>query len=151
MIKTLREWFDLESDLITKQPDKMLIISKLMYGMVAMDGGIDEHEKQEVASLMNSRFDLSQDESEKMIQQLSEEQHNFESTIRQANELFSADEKLSLVKDIWKIAAADGEIDFREDRYLSRISVLFDLSANELAEIKEAGKDLKWTEPATSG
>jgi len=149
MIKTLREWFDLESDLITEQPDKMLIISKLMYGMIAMDGGIDEHEKKEVASLMNSRFGLSQEESEKMIQQLGEEQHNFESTIREANELFSSEEKLALVKDIWRIAAADGEIDFREDRYLNRVSVLFDLSVNELNEIKESGKDLKWTEPAS--
>lgn len=151
MIKTLREWFDLESDLIAEEPDKMLIISKLMYGMIAMDGDIDEHEKREVATLMNSRFGLSQDESETLIQQLSEEQHNFEATIRQANELFSSDEKLALVKDIWKIAAADGEIDFREDRYLNRVSVLFDLAANELNEIKETGKDLKWTEPVTSG
>jgi len=151
MINTLRQWFDLESDLIAEEPDKMLIISKLMYGMIAMDGGIDEHEKQEVASLMNQRFNLSSGESEAMIQQLSEEQHNFEETIKQANKLFDADEKLSLVKDIWKIAAADGEIDFREDRYLNRISVLFDLSATELNEIKEAGKDLKWTEPVASG
>jgi uncharacterized tellurite resistance protein B-like protein len=151
MIKTLREWFDLESDLISKQPDKMLVISKLMYGMIAMDGGIDEHEKREVAALMNHRFGLSQDESETLIQQLSEEQHNFENTIRQANDLFSSEEKLSLVKDIWRIAAADGEIDFREDRYLNRVSMLFDLSATELNDIKESGKDLKWTEPGRPG
>ena len=150
MLNTLRQWFDLEAELITEEPDKMLIISKLMYGMIAMDGGIDEYEKKEVSDLMHERFGLSREESEAMIMQLGEEEHNFEETIRQANKLFSQEEKLSLVKDIWKIAAADGEIDFREDRYLNRISVLFDLSATELNEIKESAKDLKRTDPVTS-
>ena len=55
---------------------------------------------------------------------------------RIVNDEFSYDEKLNLLKNLWKIAYADGNLDKYEEHLLRKISDLIHISHSDYINIK---------------
>ena len=151
MIKTLQRWWQTEEELHPGKPELTIAVTKLMIGMMAMDGVMREEQKTEIIRLLGERFNLPAEESESLMQQASGTEHRFETLVEQLNESFSMDERIAILKDLWQVAIADGEVDFREDRYINRLSSLLGVPANCLSSTKESGKTLKHNQPVFTG
>jgi uncharacterized tellurite resistance protein B-like protein len=59
----------------------------------------------------------------------------------QVNAQFSVDAKLSLIKNMWRIAFADGEVDRYEDGVIRRVSELIYVSHSDFIRMKIAARD----------
>ncbi len=151
MLKTLKRWWQEEEDLHPDQPELTLAVTKLLVGMMAMDGVMRDEQKAEIKKALNARFGLSPDESEALMEQANESEHRFETLVEQLNKTFNLEERTEILKDLWNIAISDGEINFREDRYINRVSGLLGVSPECLSNTKESGAHLKQTQPTFTG
>lgn len=151
MLKTLERWWKEEEELHPDKPELTLALTKLMVGMMAMDGVMHESQKAEIIKQLGERFDLSAEESEELMQQASESDHCFERLVKQINESFDVAERTTILQELWQVAIADGEVDFREDRFINRLSGLLGVPADCLGKTKVSGADLKHIQPTFTG
>lgn len=134
MLKTLERWWKEEEELHPDKPELTLALTKLMVGMMAMDGVMHENQKAEIIRQLGERFDLSSEEGEELMQQASETDHRFELLVNQINESFDIEERTTILQELWQVAIANDEVDFREDRFINRVSVMLGVSADCLAK-----------------
>jgi len=151
MLKTLERWWNDEEELHPEKPELTLAVTKLMLGMMAMDGVMRPEQKAEIIRLLNERFGLSADESEALMQRAGEADHRFEVLVEQLNSAFDLEERTAILKELWQVAIVDGEVDFREERLLNRLSSLLGVPADSLGDIKLSGADLQHTQPTFTG
>jgi len=138
MLTTLKNWWHQE-EVCVNTPDLELAITKLLVGMMSMDGGIDQDEQQEVLHLLHVRFGLSDKEAEDlMIQSMdtSRSDLTFSKVIEQIKTSYSLEERVGILSHVWSVALADGEVDFVEERYINRLSGLIGVSSNVLQNLK---------------
>ncbi len=67
--------------------------------------------------------------------------------------LFKKDDESSdknYLKQLLRVAMSDGNIDTKESEFIDKIASKFDVTAEELKEIKSNLQDIKFKEPATS-
>ncbi|MDX8403907.1 MAG: TerB family tellurite resistance protein [Mariprofundaceae bacterium] len=147
MLKTLERWWKEEEKIHSDKPELTLALTKLMVGMMAMDGVMHENQKAEIIKQLGERFDLSHEESEELMQQASESDHRFEVLVQQLNESFNVEERTTILQELWQVAIANGEVDFREDRFINRLSGLLGVSADCISKTKASGANLKHTQP----
>jgi uncharacterized tellurite resistance protein B-like protein len=151
MLKTLQRWWQEEEELHPGKPELTIAVTKLMIGMMAMDGVMRDEQKAEIIRLLGERFNIPPAESEVMMQKASESEHRFETLVEQLNESFTMEERVAILKDLWQVAIADGEVNFREDRYINRLSGLLGAPADCLSNTKASGSKLKHTHPVFTG
>jgi len=154
MLKTLERWWKQEDELHPNQPELTLAVTKLMVGMMAMDGVMHENQHREIVKVLSERFNLSTEESEGLIQQAQGKDGSelrFQNLVDQINKEFDDNERASILQELWQVAIADGEINFKEDRYLNRLSGLLGISADRISKAKEPGSDLDQVHPTFTG
>jgi len=138
MLTTLKSWWHQE-EICTNAPDLELAVTKLLVGMMSMDGGIDQDEQQEVLHLLHVRFGLSGEEAEDLIIQAldtSRADLTFAKVVKQIETNYSLEERISILSHVWSVALADGEVDFVEERYINRLSSLIGVPSNMLQHLK---------------
>jgi len=138
MLTTLKNWWHQE-EICTQHPALELAVTKLMVGMMSMDGGIDQDEQQEVLHLLHVRFGLSGEEAEDLIIQAMDTSRadlTFAKVVKQIETNYSLEERISILSHVWSVALADGEVDFVEERYINRLSSLIGVPSNMLQHLK---------------
>jgi len=138
MLTTLTNWWHQE-DVCTKTPDLELAVTKLMVGMMSMDGRIDEDEHAEITHLLHVRFGFSKEESEKLVHQAMDASRadlTFAKVVKHIESNYSMQERETILSHVWSVALADGEVDFVEERYIDRLSALLGVSSETLKLIK---------------
>ncbi len=154
MLKTLERWWKEEEDLHPDQPELTLAVTKLMVGMMAMDGVMHEEQHNEIVKVLSNRFNLSAGESEDLIQQAKGKEGSelrFQNLVDQINREYDYDQRTNILQELWQVAIADGEINFKEDRYINRLSGLLGVSADCVSKAKEPGSDLNQVHPTFTG
>ena len=66
MIKTLKNWWNQE-EAGSEEPELKLAVTKLMVGMMAMDGNVDGVEYSEVVRLLTENYNLSSEASKQLV------------------------------------------------------------------------------------
>jgi len=138
MLKTIQGWWRREEG-AQQKPELTLAITKLMVGMMTMDGKIDAEEQGQIITLLSEQFSLSAEESADLIEQASDQERTdlrFDVVVKQVVENYDLDERASILAKLWRVAMADGDIDFLEEQYINRLSGLLGLPATALAEMK---------------
>ena len=138
MIKTLKNWWNQE-ELSSEEPELKLAVTKLMVGMMAMDGNVDEVEYGEVIRLLNENYNLSIEESKALVESAMDNERDdlhFSKVVAQIEKSFSIEERAKILKKVWSIALADGDVDFMEEQYINRLSGLIGVPAVMLNELK---------------
>ncbi len=138
MIKTLKNWWNQE-ELSSEEPELKLAVTKLMVGMMAMDGNVDEVEYGEVIRLLNENYNLSIEESKALVESAMDNERDdlhFSKVVAQIEKSFSVEERAKILKKVWSIALADGDVDFMEEQYINRLSGLIGVPAVMLNELK---------------
>ena len=144
MIRTIKKFF---SDRIAEpepteeeqQHGLQLAASVLLIEISRSDAHVSEVEEKIILAALQKTFSLDQEESEKLMSlanDKTDDATSFHEFTREINDRFSADQKINLVKLLWDVALADGEIDKYEDYYIRKITDLLYVSHSDFIRMK---------------
>lgn len=139
MLKTIQGWWRREEG-SQQKPELTLAITKLMVGMMSMDGNIDDEEHAEIIKQLGVQFDLSIEESANLIEQAKDTGRSdlrIDKVVEQIINHYNVNERSAMLAKLWRVAIADGDIAFLEEQYINRISGLIGVPSNALSELKE--------------
>ena len=120
-----------------------LTAAVLAYEIARSDGDID---KDELSVLMEEiekiavKVGKERVEILKIVESYSKDSVSFYEFIEDINKNYSKEEKLSLVKFLWKTAYADGRLDVDEERIVRRVADLIMIKDIEVLKLKHLSK-----------
>ena len=121
-----------------------LTATVLAYEIARSDGNISP---QELSVLMEEIEDIAskvgKEKSEilKIVEQYSKDSVSFHEFIEDINKNYSKEQKLSLLKFLWKTAYADGRLDVDEERLVRRVADLINIKDIEVLKLKDISKN----------
>ena len=144
MIKKIK---DLISNLSGKEevaePDKELRLNNacaaLLVEVAFADKDFDQKEKESLKISLLETYNLDEDAINEIILDADksvEESTSLYSYTRIVNDEFEYDNKLDLLRNLWKVAFADGYLDKYEEHLLRKISDLIHISHSDYINIK---------------
>ncbi|MDX8388776.1 MAG: TerB family tellurite resistance protein [Ghiorsea sp.] len=146
MLKKLKNMFktDLEEVPKGKEHDLSLAVSALMIEIMHIDGEMADAEYVELNKSLQKRFSLSDAETQSLIekaQDASEQATDFHQFSSQIKDNYSTEERIGVLKDLWRIAMADGHIDSHEEHLIRRVANLIGVYHAEFIQAKIAARD----------
>jgi uncharacterized tellurite resistance protein B-like protein len=120
-----------------------LTAAVLAYEIARSDGDID---KDELSVLMEEIEKIATKvgkeglEILKIVENYSKDSVSFYEFIEDINKNYSKEEKLSLLKFLWKTAYADGRLDVDEERIVRRVADLIMIKDVEVLKLKDLSK-----------
>ncbi len=149
MIKKLKTLFEQiakkdQAEIAPESVSANLITAALMVEVMQADFHLDDREQQEFINVLKQSFKLDEEEvlelSELAQTEVDKATSLYEFT-RQINDGFTPEEKLELIKNMWRVAFADGEIDRYEDGVIRRVAELIYVSHSDFIRMKLEVKD----------
>ena len=144
MIKKIKELISnlSDKDVQEESQDPSLInnaCAALLIEIAYADKDFDESEKMSLKNSLMTTYKIDEIEIDELILDASQsvqESTSLYGYTRIVNDEFSYDEKLNLLKNLWKIAYADGNLDKYEEHLLRKISDLIHISHSDYINIK---------------
>ena len=144
MIKKIKELISnlSDKDVQENSQDPSLInnaCAALLIEIAYADKDFDESEKMSLKNSLMTTYKIDEIEIDELILDASQsvqESTSLYGYTRIVNDEFSYDEKLNLLKNLWKIAYADGNLDKYEEHLLRKISDLIHISHSDYINIK---------------
>jgi uncharacterized tellurite resistance protein B-like protein len=144
MIKKIKELISnlSDKDVQEESQDSSLInnaCAALLIEIAYADKDFDESEKMSLKNSLMTTYKIDEIEIDELILDASQsvqESTSLYGYTRIVNDEFSYDEKLNLLKNLWKIAYADGNLDKYEEHLLRKISDLIHISHSDYINIK---------------
>ena len=115
----------------------------LAYEIARSDGEISEDELSvlmEEIEKISIKVGKEKSEILKIVETYSKDSISFHEFIEDINNNFSQDQKLSLLKFMWKTAYADGRLDVDEERLVRRVADLIKIKDLEVLKLKDLSK-----------
>jgi len=138
MFKTIQGWWRREEG-CRQMPEITLAVTRLMVGMMSIDGKLDDNERQEIVAMVSDQFDIPAAESANIIEQAMDSERSelgIDLVVKKITETFSLDDRAAVLAKLWRVAIADGNIDFLEEQYINRMAALIGVPGSDLAELK---------------
>ena len=120
-----------------------LTAAVLAYEIARSDGEISEGELSvlmEEIEKISIKVGKEKSEILKIVETYSKDSISFHEFIEDINNNFSQDQKLSLLKFMWKTAYADGRLDVDEERLVRRVADLIKIKDIEVLKLKDLSK-----------
>jgi len=144
VIRTIKKFFrdrvsEQEPTEQERQHALQVAASVLLIEISRSDAHVSEVEEKKILDVLQKTFSLDQKESENLMtlaNDKTDDATSFHEFTREINDQFSADEKVKLVKMLWDVAMADGEIDKYEDYYIRKITDLLYVSHSDFIRMK---------------
>ena len=121
-----------------------LTAAVLAYEIARSDGEVSKSELDVLIKeieIISSKVGKEIDEIYKIIEAYSKDSISFHEFIEDINKNYSKDQKLSLVKFLWKTAYADGRLDVDEERLVRRVADLIKIKDLEVLKLKDLSKN----------
>ena len=134
-----------KKDIEVNQPnfEIELTAAVLAYEIARSDGEISEDELSvlmEEIEKISIKVGKEKSEILKIVETYSKDSISFHEFIEDINNNFSQDQKLSLLKFMWKTAYADGRLDVDEERLVRRVADLIKIKDLEVLKLKDLSK-----------
>jgi len=121
-----------------------LTAAVLAYEVARSDGNISDEElgvlMQEV-EVISEKVGKDKTEILKIIETYSKDSVSFYEFVHDINQNYSKEEKISLLKFIWVIAYADGQLDVNEEKLIRRLAELIKIKDMEVLKLKDLIKN----------
>jgi len=121
-----------------------LTAAVLAYEVARSDGEISDTELNvlmEEINIISAKVGKDQSEILKIIKIYSENSVSFYEFVHDINENYSKEEKILLLKFVWKIAYADGQLDVNEEKLIRRLADLIKIKDIEVLKLKDLVKN----------
>ena len=123
--------------------DVELTAAVLAYEIARSDGEISSDElsvlMQEVEKI-SAKVGKDKSEILNLVEEHSKNSVSFHEFIEDINKNYSKDEKISLLRFMWKTAYADGKLDVDEERLVRRVADLIKIKDIEVLKLKDMMK-----------
>ena len=138
MFKNLINLFTKQSDEIKTKINEpgILALSAIFIRIAKLDGSFDSSERKKIKELVMSRFELDEEETEKVLisavnlEGQSNDNIQFTKIIKES---VAYEERFNLLKDSWILVMADGKRTYEEDGFMRLFCSLLGLSDKENA------------------
>ncbi|MGH8600226.1 MAG: TerB family tellurite resistance protein [Burkholderiales bacterium] len=117
-------------------------------GDVTQDDSRRDTKMRAAARLITERFGLADTRADALVRDLSRPENRYTSyyePVALINKLYSAEQKVDLIRQLWRVAFADGEADPYEDHYVRKIAELIYVSHTDFIgaklEVQSAAAD----------
>ena len=133
---------DLADNTGIKNSDEVTIelaCAVMLCEVMRADGHFDQQEQAKLALLLVEQFHLNEQEVKQIIDQAliqSEQATDFYRYTSKINQHFSIEQRVSIVKQLWKMAYADGELASIEEHVIRKIADLLHLRHSEYIQTK---------------
>ena len=121
-----------------------LTAAVLAYEIARSDGDIDDNELSvliEEIEKIARKVGKESSEILNIVETYSKDSVSFYEFIEDINKNYSKDEKLSLLKFLWRTAYADGKLDVDEERIVRRVADLIKIKDIEVLKLKDFSKN----------
>ena len=121
-----------------------LTASVLAYEIARSDGEIDKNELNvlmEEIKVISKKVHKDEAEIFEIIEKYSKDSVSFYEFVEDINNDYTKEEKLSLLKFMWKIAYADGKLDVDEERLIRRFADLIKIKDMDVLKLKHIFKN----------
>jgi uncharacterized tellurite resistance protein B-like protein len=121
-----------------------LTAAVLAYEIARIDGEIDEEELNvlmEEIKIISKKVNKDEKEILKIIDIYSSDSVSFYEFVKDINDYYSKEEKLSLISFMWKVAFADGKLDVDEERLIRRLADLIKIKDMDVLKLKDMIKN----------
>lgn len=145
MINRLKQFFSqhlaLDDDGPSAHPEHVLRLATaaLLIEVSRADYSLEETEQQAIVTLLERQFGLSTEQLELLISQAQQEVDRSVSLYpftRLINDHYSAAQKQALIRQLWEIALADGDLDKYEDHLIRQVAELIYVPHSEFIRAK---------------
>ena len=121
-----------------------LIGAVLAYEIARSDGDISDLELNlliDEIKKISKKVNKADEEIFSIIENYSKDSVSFHEFIRDINNDFSKEQKLSLISFLWDVAFADSQLDVDEERLIRRIADLIRIKDIEVLKLKDKAKN----------
>jgi len=104
-----------------------LAVAALMVEVMMMDGRLDDAEQSVISTQLQRRFKLPAEEIEALISQatdVTEKAHDLFQFTSRIIKGYPINERTDIVRELWRVAMADGHVDVYEEQLIRRIAEL---------------------------
>ena len=141
MLKKIAEIFEKEvKKEIPEFDESQLATTSLMILTAKYDGEFDEVEKAEILKMIRDFYGFDKIKIDRIFEtalSLTEKANDIHQFTSELNKNLNDDEKLSIIKMLWKIVIADGRIDDYENALIRKISGLLYVDDVQVGQIKK--------------
>jgi len=145
MVVTIKNFFE---KYIKPSPDKQDVVSEqslqlataaLLIEMMRADAEVSEDERRTITKTVQSKFNLSEEETNTLLQLAEEEirkvtgYYEFTSLI---NKDFTYEQKVKVIEHLWEVAFADAELDKHEEYMVRKIADLIHVEHKDFIDAK---------------
>ncbi len=119
--------------------DKQLAQAALMFHVIAADGIVQPEEKDKLRQILESSYQLTSSEADLLIEEArlaDNEAIDLYGFTRLLKRQLNEEERLVLVKNLWEMVYADGELHELEDNVVWRIAELLAIEKRQRMTIK---------------
>lgn len=148
MLSKLKEFFtkELESDSAESKQEKLQqACAALLVEVMRADFEQTEQERHKVQALLQSTFDLTDDQLKELMEvgeQGGEDTTSMYPFTSLINEHYDYDKRVNLIKLMWKVAYADGNLDKYEDNIIRKVADLLYIRHSDFIKAKLAEERL---------
>ncbi|MEH6518955.1 MAG: TerB family tellurite resistance protein [Halioglobus sp.] len=146
MINALKALFEIVPTDTPEDQEKQLLLAAcaLLVETARADFTQDAQEEEALAQLLISTLEVEPSEVRKLIKQASarvDESISLYEFTRTINDHYGAEQKLSLVKAMWVVAYADGNLDKYEEHLIRQVAELTYVSHEDYIRVKLQARD----------
>ena len=133
---------DLTDNSVNQNSDDVTIelaCAVLLCEVLRADGHFDQQEQAKLALLLVEQFNLNEEEVKEVIDQAliqSEQATDFYRYTSKINQHFTIEQRITIVKHLWNMAYADGELASIEEHIIRKIADLLHLRHAEYIQTK---------------
>lgn len=124
--------------------DQRSAVAALLVEAARMDQQFGDEERKTIASLLATRFELTGDESNKLLETAAErmaDSAQYFPFTHQINQTMSESEKVEIIEMLWSVAYADGTLDPHEDQLIRQIAGLIHVSDRDRMQARKRALD----------
>lgn len=144
MFDTIQKWITswqtgIDEQEADPQHALQLAAAVLLVEISRSDAHVATSEEKVIVSAIKKSFQLSEEEAQAMLtlaNEKSDQSVSFYEFTKVINDQFDAEQKVELIRLLWEVAAADGEIDKYEDFYIRKVADLVYVSHVDFIRMK---------------
>jgi len=118
-----------------------LAVAALLVEVMRMDGRLEASERRAIVTALKGRFQLPDDEIAALIDEArhaTEQSHDLHRFTSRITRSFSSEERIDIIRELWLVAMADGQIDPYEEQLIRRTAELIGVYHHEFIHAKLA-------------
>jgi uncharacterized tellurite resistance protein B-like protein len=130
---------DAEAPAIPSENRTALATCAVLLEAASIDDEYTLEEKQHILQVLQSRFSLSEEEAGELLREATRAHNESTDLFRfthEINRAFSTEEKIDVMREVWRIFYSDGVLDGHEDQLAHKLQDLLNLNHPQLIEAK---------------